>query len=72
MREISLTKGKVALVDDDDYGKVCKYKWWTLNEEDAARAYDKKIVEIFESIGEVDKILINKCLNFPDVLFNII
>ncbi len=27
MRELPLTQGKVALVDDDDYERVAQYKW---------------------------------------------
>ena len=27
MKEIPLTKGKIAIVDDDDYGELIKYKW---------------------------------------------
>lgn len=27
MREIPLTKGKVAIIDDEDYPKVSEYKW---------------------------------------------
>lgn len=28
MREIPLTQGKVALVDDEDFELVSRYKWW--------------------------------------------
>lgn len=28
MREIQLTQGKVALIDNADFGKVAAYKWW--------------------------------------------
>ena len=27
MREIALSKGHVALVDDEDYGRVSAHKW---------------------------------------------
>lgn len=30
MKEVLLTKGKVALVDDDDYERVSRYKWYAV------------------------------------------
>lgn len=29
MKEIQLTRNKVAIVDDEDYQKINQYKWWT-------------------------------------------
>jgi len=31
MKEIPLTQGKVAIVDDADYPWLCQYKWWAVN-----------------------------------------
>ena len=31
MIEIPLTQGKIAIIDDEDYEKVSKYKWQALN-----------------------------------------
>lgn len=37
MREIPLTKGKVAIVDDEDYVRLAKYKWHLFSRGYAAR-----------------------------------
>lgn len=37
MKEIILTKGNVAIVDDEDYDEISKYKWRTQGDSYAAR-----------------------------------
>lgn len=49
VREVPLTQGKVALVDDDDYESVIHYKWYAqrskrLHGDDAFYAYRTRIV----------------------------
>lgn len=41
MREITLTQGKVALVDDQDYDRVSSYRWTTLKQPHTCYAYTK-------------------------------
>lgn len=38
MKEIRLTKGYVAMVDDEDFEKLSRYKWWALPAKDRAYA----------------------------------
>lgn len=41
MKEIPLTQGKVAIVDDEDYEKVDSYSWCVHGDGYAARGYNK-------------------------------
>lgn len=42
MKEVKLTKDKVALVDDEDYERISKYKWHTYNAKGKWYAYTKQ------------------------------
>lgn len=42
MREVPLTRGRVALVDDEDYEEVARYKWCYMTAGYAARSVVKE------------------------------
>ena len=74
MREIVLSKGKVAFVDDIDYPRLMKYKWYLSGYYAACRLpksiFDNKIVSmhrfimnVTDTIVEVDHINHNKLDN---------
>lgn len=42
MKEIPLTKGLVALVDDEDYEFLSQYKWYPLKSQNTHYAWSKK------------------------------
>ena len=70
MREILLTQGKVALVDDEDFEEISKYKWHVNNDGYATRNYWlnqkcytirlHRLITKAKSGDEVDHINLNK------------
>jgi len=54
MKEIALTQGKVALVDDEDYDSVNQYKWHARK---AKRTYYAKR----KNYEEMHRFIINVC-----------
>ncbi len=65
-REIPLTQGKVALVDDEDYERVSQRKWWRWANGYAAAYIDGKVIPLHRFIlnakkgDEIDHINTNK------------
>ena len=42
MKEINLTHGQVATVDDDDYKELAQYKWLALWDENTVQSWIKQ------------------------------
>jgi hypothetical protein len=59
-REIPLTKGKVAIVDDDDYERVMQHKWYCSN-----NGYAKRGVGAH---GKIHQLLHRFIMNEPEGL----
>lgn len=68
MKEIQLSKGKVALVDDEDFDKLSEFKWYCSNTGYACRKPDKmfymhRVIMEAPAGKEVDHINGNKLDN---------
>ena len=50
MKEINLTRGKVALVDDEDYPRLNKYHWCVHGDGYAARGYHRQGKVVIEKM----------------------
>ena len=57
MKEITLTKGFVAIVDDDDYEWLAQYKWYACEKRHLQEVYATRAV--ISHYGE------DSVLNFP-------
>lgn len=67
MAEIPLTKGEVAIVDDEDYEDLAKHKWYFAAVGYAARRKDGKIVYMHREIMGAEKGLVVDHINHDTI-----
>jgi hypothetical protein len=66
MKKIKLTKGKTAIIDDEDYPEISKYKWYT-KEGHGSIFY---AVRTPSSNGQKKIFMHRQILNFPNTLID--
>lgn len=66
MKEVSLTQGYIAKVDDEDYARVIKYKWriHKVKQKNGAKLYARRSTNI-KGIGKVNIPMQRYILNLP-------
>ena len=62
MKEIQLTQGKVALVDDEDFEYLKQFKWHVINNN--GKFYVRK--QFLLSNGKVSKVLMHRFIMKPN------
>ena len=62
MKRIPLTRGKYAIVDDEDYEKVSKYKWYCAK---VVRVNDEPVYYAVKSIWKKGKLRMHRLIMKP-------
>lgn len=70
-KEIKLTRGLVAIVDDEDYEELNKYKWHISSSKSSKTCYAERFITIIHQNMKIKQKFKQKCIKMHRVIMNV-